>query len=116
MSNSTKKKGIAKKKKKKKFPVKRSPSSRMTLEELKSVFNRWLYLEDDTVVDLVLACVVANQLSGKPLWMYLVGEAGSGKTALLEQFVRKAQEAHPELIMTHGNCNAQTHLQGSLIP
>ena len=55
-------------------------------------------------------------LKGKTQFTFVVGEAGSGKTTLLDQFVRRAQDAHPELIMTHGNCNAQTGISDPYLP
>jgi predicted ATPase len=39
---------------------------------------------------------------------FVVGEAGSGKTALLDEFTRRATAAHPELIAVRGSCSAYT--------
>lgn len=55
-------------------------------------------------------------LEGQTQFAFVVGEAGSGKTALLQHFVRVAQEEHPALIMTHGNCNAQTGISDPYLP
>ena len=55
-------------------------------------------------------------LEGKTQFAFVVGEAGAGKTTLLEHFVRGAQEAHPDLIMTHGDCNAQTGISDPYLP
>jgi hypothetical protein len=54
-----------------------------TLIEVKNPFNRWLYLEDDTFIDLGLATVVAHNFEGDPLWIFLVGAPGSCKTEFL---------------------------------
>jgi len=54
-----------------------------TLAEAKKVFNRCLYLEDDSVVDLILAMAAGNRLSGDPLWLYLIAPPSSGKTELV---------------------------------
>ncbi len=40
--------------------------------------------------------------------VFLLGEAGSGKTSLMREFGRMAQEAHPDLLVVGGQCNAQT--------
>jgi DNA-binding SARP family transcriptional activator len=37
----------------------------------------------------------------------VTGETGSGKTALVNEFVRRAMAAHPELVAARGNCSAQ---------
>ncbi len=38
--------------------------------------------------------------------VFVTGEAGRGKTALLAEFARQAQAAHPDLIVASGNCYA----------
>jgi hypothetical protein len=40
--------------------------------------------------------------------VFLVGDAGSGKTALMREFARMAHEIHPKLLSAGGQCNAQT--------
>jgi hypothetical protein len=38
----------------------------------------------------------------------VIGEAGSGKTALLQAFARYAEESHPDLVAVRGTCSAYT--------
>jgi len=40
--------------------------------------------------------------------LFVTGDAGSGKTALIQEFCRRTQESHPDLIAVSGKCNAQT--------
>ncbi len=40
--------------------------------------------------------------------VFVVGEAGQGKTALIQAFARQAQLTHPQLIVAGGTCNAYT--------
>lgn len=47
-------------------------------------------------------------LAGNTSPVFLMGEAGSGKTTLMREFARKAQAAYPELLIAGGQCNAQT--------
>lgn len=49
-----------------------------------------------------------KSLSGKGQVVFITGEAGSGKTALIQEFARNAQKAHPDLIVASGKCNAHT--------
>jgi len=47
-------------------------------------------------------------LAGNAMPVFLVGDAGSGKTTLMRKFARIAQEAHLDLLVAGGQCNAQT--------
>jgi len=47
-------------------------------------------------------------LSGRGQVVFVTGEAGSGKTALIQEFCRGAQDAQPDLIVAAGKCNAHT--------
>jgi DNA-binding SARP family transcriptional activator/predicted ATPase len=55
-------------------------------------------------------------LAGRGQVAFVVGEAGSGKTALLHEFACRAQSAHSELLVTSGNCNAHTGLGDPYLP
>ena len=56
----------------------------MTLAKVKSAFRRWLHIEDEHYLDVGLATVVAHQFAGDPVWLFLVGASGSGKTEFLQ--------------------------------
>ncbi len=45
-------------------------------------------------------------LAGEGQVVFVTGGAGRGKTALMEEFARRAQDAHPDLLVAIGNCNA----------
>jgi tetratricopeptide (TPR) repeat protein len=49
-------------------------------------------------------------LGGQGQVVFVSGEAGSGKTALMQAFARGAQEAHPELVVVGGSGVAYTGL------
>jgi DNA-binding SARP family transcriptional activator/predicted ATPase len=55
-------------------------------------------------------------LAGQGRVAFVTGEAGSGKTALLQAFTRRAQEAHADLIVASGNCNAYTGIGDPYLP
>ena len=48
--------------------------------------------------------------------VFIAGEAGSGKSTLVDEFVRRAQEANPDLIAAVGECNAQTGAGDPYLP
>jgi adenylate cyclase len=55
-------------------------------------------------------------LAGQGQVCFVTGEAGSGKTALIGEFTRRAQQAHPQLLFAVGSCNAQTGLGDPYLP
>ncbi|MGD2158167.1 MAG: protein kinase, partial [Anaerolineales bacterium] len=57
-----------------------------------------------------------NALAGHGQVVFVTGGAGRGKTALVDEFCMRAQEAHPDLIVATGNCNAQTGVGDPYLP
>jgi predicted ATPase/DNA-binding SARP family transcriptional activator len=63
-------------------------------------------------------------LAGQGRVVFVTGEVGSGKTALIQEFTRRAQEAHAgpsagsgdALIVASGNCNAYTGVGDPYLP
>ncbi len=47
-------------------------------------------------------------IGGRGRVVFITGEAGRGKTTLLHEFARRAQAAHPDLIVTNGVCPVYT--------
>ncbi len=55
-------------------------------------------------------------LAGQGQMAFISGEAGWGKTRLLAEFSRLAQEAHPELLVAHGLCTTFTETGDPYLP
>ena len=55
-------------------------------------------------------------LTGRGQLLFVKGEAGSGKTALLAEFVQHAQAVQDQLVVVYGACNAQTGAGESYSP
>jgi DNA-binding SARP family transcriptional activator len=55
-------------------------------------------------------------LAGQGRMAFVSGEAGSGKTALLRAFARRAQAAHPDLVVATGVCQAFTGAGDPYLP
>ncbi|MFB0538056.1 MAG: BTAD domain-containing putative transcriptional regulator, partial [Anaerolineae bacterium] len=55
-------------------------------------------------------------LAGQGRVVFVTGEAGSGKTALVQEFTRRAQDAHSDLVVASGNCNAYTGIGDPYLP
>jgi ribosomal protein L37AE/L43A len=56
-----------------------------TWEEVVAVFQEWLELDSQFTDGLAVSLAVAmsNTIPGDPLWLYLIGPPGSGKTVIL---------------------------------
>ncbi|MCI0580983.1 MAG: ABC transporter substrate-binding protein, partial [Chloroflexi bacterium] len=63
-----------------------------------------------------LAEHLAAALAGNGQIIFVTGEAGRGKTALLAEFARRAQAAQPELIVACGYCNAYAGVGDPYLP
>jgi hypothetical protein len=53
------------------------------LAKVKEAVEPWLYLEDDRIIDVMCATVIANQFKTDPLWMIFIGPPSHAKTELL---------------------------------
>lgn len=63
-----------------------------------------------------LTATLDRALAGKGQVIFIAGDAGSGKSALLTEFARRALAAHPNLIIAQGTCNAQTGIGEAYLP
>jgi predicted ATPase/class 3 adenylate cyclase len=55
-----------------------------------------------------LAAALTTARSGAGQILFVIGGAGRGKTMLVQEFARQAQDADPELLVVSGSCNAHT--------
>ncbi len=55
-------------------------------------------------------------LAGQGRVVFVTGDAGSGKTALMQEFARLAQEAHADLVIAGGHGNAHTGVGDPYLP
>ena len=69
---------------------------------------------DDELVQL--EHLLQQTLDGKGRAAFVIGDPGSGKTALVEEFARKALTAETDLIAVGGNCNAYGGIGDPYLP
>ena len=55
-------------------------------------------------------------LAGAGRVAFVIGEAGSGKTVLLDEFARRSLAAHADLLAANGRCNATTGYGDPYLP
>ena len=65
----------------------------ITFEELKEVFSKHISMDEDMIAALrvTMAVAMSNDIEGDPLWIYLVGPPGCGKTLLLSSMQTSAR-------------------------
>lgn len=51
-----------------------------------TVLKKWLHLEHETDVDVILATAVASLFPGERLWLFVIGPPGSAKSELVRGF------------------------------
>lgn len=66
------------------FKRQREKNTPATLEGVKAVFRKWLFIgADDEVIDVIMACAIDRKLSGDPLWLFLISPSGGTKTEIV---------------------------------
>jgi len=55
-------------------------------------------------------------LAGESRVVFVTGGPGRGKTALMDEFARRAMDAHPALLVASGSCNAYLGLGDPYLP
>ena len=63
-----------------------------------------------------LEAFLGHAVAGQGQVCFVSGEPGSGETALVQEFARRAQERNQKLITATGNCNAQTGIGEAFLP
>jgi len=55
----------------------------ISYNELERVVRKWLLVNDPGIIKLIPAILIANILPRKPIWLFLIGPSGGGKTEFL---------------------------------
>ncbi len=57
-----------------------------------------------------------GKAAAKTQVVFVAGEAGAGKSALVTEFVRRAEQVDPNVVAAIGECNAQTGMGDAYLP
>jgi adenylate cyclase len=60
--------------------------------------------------------LLSKALAGEGQVAFVTGGPGRGKSALLDAFARRAMEAHPDLLVALGTCNAHAGIGDAYLP
>lgn len=53
---------------------------------LMTILHSWLYFADEEIIEIILACSIAERIEGDPLWLFLIAPPGACKTEILRAF------------------------------
>lgn len=67
----------------------------MNLAEVKKTYTDTFKLEDDLVLDLIIAVVVATHFKTDPIWLCIIGGPSSGKSELVNTVTKVTQLGKP---------------------
>ena len=83
--------------------------------ESPSITNPWPLVTRD--VELThLNDLLDKTISGKRELVFISGEAGAGKTSLVEMFTHQAQQKYPGLVIAQGSCTVYTGVGDPYLP
>jgi len=60
--------------------------------------------------------LLETALGGRGQVVFITGDAGRGKTTLLSEFGRRALDAHPDMLLATGSCNAYSGVGDPYLP
>lgn len=83
----------------------------MTLQEFHAKLGELMYIEDENLINVVLASIVSNSMQvGDPVWLTVIGPSSGGKS----QIIRPFAIAHSEYIHRIDDLTPNTLLSGTL--
>ncbi len=84
-------------------------------EVISQVVERPVFVARQAELDQ-LGNFLDTALQGKGRVVFVTGGPGRGKTALVDEFSRRAMEAHPDLLVAWGTCNAYSGFGDPYLP
>ena len=83
----------------------------MTLDDIKKEVRKSYYMEDDSLIDVAIACIIANRLQlGDPVWLIIIGASSGGKSQILrplamtdEKYIHKIDDLTENTFLSGGS-------------
>ena len=66
----------------------------ISLKKLTEVIEKHILIADPHILKMMVATIIANKLPGDPVWIFLVGPSGGGKTMFLD-LLKEMPEIYP---------------------
>ena len=87
----------------------------LTEEKARHEYERPLFVGRERELARLDAFIDAA-MAGRARVIFITGDPGRGKTALLEAFTQRAMEMHPSLLVASGKCNAYSGVGDPYLP
>lgn len=56
----------------------------MNFNDVISVYDKWLHIEDRDYIPVIYATILANRFDDTPVWLLIIGKSSSGKTVVIQ--------------------------------
>jgi len=70
-----------------------------SLQQIKDLYKSVFYMEEDMIIDAIMAITIATKLPGDPIWLLIIGGSSSGKSELIN-ILNKVPFVHAVSSMT----------------
>ena len=82
-------------------PKKRRRRVRGGHRALYASFSKWLQMDDEEALSVVMATILANRIEGDPLWLLLIAPPGGMKSELLMSLLEVPETYHVSSLTPH---------------
>jgi len=70
----------------------------LTYQKVIEVYKKWIYMKDESAIDLCLATAITRNTNLNPLWIIMIAPSGSGKSELLKPLEDHSKESTTEVM------------------
>jgi hypothetical protein len=88
---------------------------RVTLEEVHTRFQRWLYVEDTDLIDVLLAAASDRKVAGDPVWIMLIAASGGLKSETLRACMSLPSVMEIDNLTSRSIVSGKTNAEGEVL-
>ena len=81
------------------------------IHKLRDKINKWLYINDDEWLDIILACSLDRKIRGEPIWLFIIAVPSGSKTEILRAFKEGEDFFHISSLTANSFVSGYTYLE-----
>jgi hypothetical protein len=81
------------------------------IHKLREKINKWLYINDDEWLDIILACSLDRKIMGEPIWLFIIAVPSGSKTEILRAFKEGEDFFHISSLTANSFVSGYTYLE-----